>query len=353
MLGPYDKILANTEISIPSDWLKIQTIEMHTGGEPLRVVQKGFPILEGANVLEKRRDFELQYDHLRKFLMHEPRGHADMYGCVLTPPNDKDADFGIIFMHNAGYSTMCGHAIIAITKLAVMSGWVPITFPETKVTIDAPCGRIVSFAKIEKDESVSSVYFYGVPSFVLMDNQKIEVENWGTISFSVAYGGAFYALVNATEMEFELTASNYSKIIEAGKAIKNAIKKSSLLIEHPFEKDLSFLYGTIFWEPSEKPGIDSRNVCVFAEGEVDRCPTGSGVSARMPFHYSRGEIAFGESLTIESIIDSVFKGSIHELTHYGPYEAVVPRVEGTAFLTGQNQFFLDPKDPIQQGFFLR
>jgi len=348
----YHNIYSKTQFTPPEDWLRIQTIDMHTGGEPLRVILNGFPRLRGNTVLEYRNDCKNRFDYLRRALMHEPRGHADMYGCILTPPNDEGADFGILFLHNEGYSTMCGHAIIAITKLAVEMGWVEKTSPITPINIDAPCGRIQAFAKL-KDNEVASVYFYCVPSFVVALDQKIEVDGIGWVEYDLAYGGAFYAYVNSSKLGLRLVTENYSQLIQKGMAIKRAIMQSDQKINHPFEEDLSFLYGTIFIGDPVSDGIDSRNVCIFAEGEVDRCPTGSGVSGRMPIHHKRGELKIGETMTIESITGSVFKGSVVKETSFGSYEAVIPKVEGTAYITGQYEFLIDPNDPFKYGFFLR
>ena len=348
----YNKILSKRKFKIPADWLKINTIDMHTCGEPLRVILDGLPELKGDNVLDYRNHMKTEFDYLRKALMFEPRGHADMYGCILVPPNDEAGDFGILFLHNEGYSTMCGHAIIGITTLAVKMGWVEVKEPETQIVIDAPCGRIYSFATI-KNGIVENVRFHCVPSFVLAFDQKVEIEDLGTINFDLAYGGAFYAYVDANKIGLELSPENYNKIIELGMKIKRAVMASRLQIDHPFEQDLSFLYGTIFIGGPVSEGIDSRNVCVFAEGEVDRCPTGSGVSGRLPIHYSRGEIQLNESISIESIIGSVFRGKVVKEVQYGPFQAVIPEVEGTAHITGQHTFLIDPKDPLKHGFLLR
>ena len=339
-MDTFSRIKATKNFSPPTEWMNIKTIEMHTGGEPLRVVIDGFPEIQGNTVLERRKFVRENYDHLRKMLMHEPRGHADMYGCLLVPPNDESGDFGIIFMHNEGYSTMCGHATIAITS------------PITEVKIDAPCGRIHAYARIENGR-VSSVFFHCVPSFVLALDETIDIPGLGKISYDLAYGGAFYAYVDADKINLPLIPENYSLLIKTGMKIKRAIMKHKDNIIHPFEPDLSFLYGTIFIGGPVSEGIDSRNVCVFAEGEVDRCPTGSGVSGRMPIHYSRKEIEPGEVMTIESITGSVFKGSIVRKEQYGPYQAVIPQVEGNAFITGKSAFCIDPNDPFKYGFFLR
>ncbi|MEL6863913.1 MAG: proline racemase family protein [Bacteroidota bacterium] len=351
MSSVYTRIKSYYHFQPPQHWLRIKTIDMHTGGEPLRVIVRGFPKIEGQNILEYRQYIKQHYDHLRKALMHEPRGHADMYGCLLLPPNDEGADFGILFMHNEGYSTMCGHAIIAIATLAIEMQWVPIIEPMTTIRIDAPCGRITAYVALERGQ-VKGVRFHGVPSFVLATNQGIELPEWGLVSYDLAYGGAFYAYVDAAKMSLELTPDNYSQLIRAGRAIKQGIMKSQK-VEHPFEEDLSFLYGTIFIGGPVSKGIDSRNVCIFADGEVDRCPTGSGVSGRMPLHFFRGELALGESMSIESITGSVFKGSVFRETTYGPYSAVIPEVSGHAYITGQHEFLINPDDPFKEGFFLR
>lgn len=348
----YERIKQNKVFTPPANWLKIKTIDMHTGGEPLRVILDGFPNLEGHSVLDYRNYVKNNHDHLRRALMHEPRGHADMYGCLLTPPNDEEGDFGILFLHNEGYSTMCGHAIIAITTLAVEMGWVEKTSPETVLKIDAPCGRITAFAKIENGK-VESVSFHCVPSFVAAFDQKVEVPGLGLVEYDLAYGGAFYAYVNADKLGLQLTPENYGLLIQKGMDIKHAVMASNDMIKHPFEEDLSFLYGTIFIGGPISEGIDSRNICIFAEGEVDRCPTGSGVSGRMPIHFHRGEIALGETMTVESITGSVFKGSVVKEEKFGQFDAVIPKVEGRAHIVGTCEFLIDPEDPFKHGFFLR
>ena len=351
-MDTFSAIQAQKNWHAPKDWITINTIEMHTGGEPLRVILSGFPAIKGKTVLACRNYVKENYDYLRKALMHEPRGHADMYGCLLVPPNDEEGDFGILFLHNEGYSTMCGHAIIAIATLAIKMGWKEITEPITELKIDAPCGRINTYVRVEK-KKVKGVYFHCVPSFVVALDEEVEVEGYRKVKYDLAYGGAFYAYVNADAMHLPLIPENYGRIIETGMAIKRAIMKSSDKVVHPFEEDLSFLYGTIFIGGPVSAGIDSRNVCVFAEGEVDRCPTGSGVSGRLPIHFARGKIGLNEQMTIESITGSIFKGSIVDTLQYGPFSAVIPQVEGIAYITGKAQFIIDPNDPFKEGFFLR
>jgi trans-L-3-hydroxyproline dehydratase len=333
------------------DWLRITTVDAHTEGEPFRVITSGFPDLPGETILARRRYAKEHLDHLRTALMWEPRGHADMYGCIVTPPVSPEADIGILFMHNEGYSTMCGHGIIGIVKVALEIGMLPLAAPETTVKIDTPAGLVTAHAKIA-DGRVKSVYFRNVPSFVLTLGETVDVPGLGKVRYDIAFGGAFYAYVQAQDVGLSCTPQNFRPLIEKGMAIKRAIM-ASRPIPHPFEADLSFLYGTIFIGPPLDEGAHSRNVCIFAEGEVDRSPTGTGVSGRLAIHHARGEIGLGESITIESIIGTRFTGRVVETTTFGAYTAIIPEVEGTAHITGRHEFLIDPSDPLRSGFILR
>jgi proline racemase len=325
--------------------LRISAIDMHTGGEPLRVIVGGLPPIEGDTVLEKRRYFREHYDHLRTGLMFEPRGHADMYGAVID--SSKDADFDVFFLHNEGYSTMCGHAIIALTKLVIESKMVK----GPHVAFNVPAGRIEATATVEHGRVVRTA-FRNVPSFLYARDQTIDVEGLGAVKFDIAYGGAFYAVVDVAPFGLKLDASNYLQLIEAGRKIKHAIVKARP-IEHPFEPDLSFLYGTIFTGPAQDPKHHSRNVCIFAEGEVDRSATGSGVSARAALHVAKGELGLNETITIESILGSTMSVQAVERTTFGPHDAIVPEVAGRAFVAGRSEFYFDPADPLRAGFIFR
>ena len=339
------------EWSHPDDWTEIETIDAHTGGEPLRIILSGLPEIKGSTILEKRRYMRENLDHFRTSLMFEPRGHADMYGCIITPPVTKDSDFGVLFLHNEGYSTMCGHGIIAVTKVVLETGMFEMIEPVTTIKIDSPAGLIKSHARI-RNGKVESVYFHNVPSFVLMLNQSVEVAKLGKINFDVAYGGAFYAYVKAEQLGLTMAENELGELIEKGMLIKRAVM-DNFEINHPFDKDLGFLYGTIFYGSALNKNADSRNVCVFAEGEVDRSPTGTGVSARMALHYAKGEIALNQPMIIESIIGSKFTGMAAESTKFGQYDAVIPQVEGEAFITGKNTFYINPEDSLSHGFILR
>ncbi len=268
-----------------------------------------------------------------------------MYGAVVTP--SSDADFDVFFLHNEGYSTMCGHAILALTKLVVEAGMAA----GPAVSFNVQAGRIEATATIE-DGRVTSSSFRNVPSFVYKRDQSIVVEGLGKVSFDIAYGGAFYAIVEAAPLGLALDAEHYAEIIAAGHGIKHAIMKA-MVIEHPFEPDLSFLYGTIFTGAAHNPAHHSRNVCVFAEGEVDRSATGSGVSARAALHYARKELALGDEIAIESILGSTMSVRVVEEKQFGPHAAVVPEVSGSAHFTGRHEFWFDPEDRLNRGFIFR
>lgn len=335
----------------PPHWQKITTIDAHTGGEPFRVITGGLPALPGATILARRRFAKAQLDHLRTALMWEPRGHADMYGCIVTPPVTPGADIGILFMHNEGYSSMCGHGIIAITTVALETGMLPKREPETTIRIDSPAGLVTAHARVI-DGKVQSVYFHNVPSFVVELDATAAVPGLGQVRYDLAFGGAFYAYVQAVDLGLRCTPNEFRALIEKGMEIKRAIM-ASRAIEHPFEPELGFLYGTIFVAPALSEGVHSRNVCIFAEGEVDRSPTGTGVSGRLALHHARGELQPGESIVIESIVGSRFRGQVAQTTTFGPYAAVIPEVEGSAYITGRHEFLIDPDDPFRHGFILR
>ncbi len=335
----------------PEDWQIFTTFETHTAGEPLRIITSGLPEILGRNMLEKRRYFMENLDYIRRSLMWEPKGHADMYGAVITEPVSSEADFGVIYLHNEGYSTGCGHAVIALGKVAVLTGIVDAKEPITEVKIDTPSGLVRVFVEI-KEGKIKRVFFHNVPSFVYLMDKVIEIPEIGEIRYDIAYGGDFYVFVNSEDIGLKCTPDYYRNLIYMGMKIKKAVMKN-VEVKHPFEEDLSFLYGTIFTCPPQDEGSHSRHVTIFANGEVDRCPTGTGVSARLPLLYQRGEIDLDEEIVIESIINTKFTGKIVKEVEYGPYKAIIPEVSGDAHVIAKNTFIIDPDDPLKYGFFLR
>ncbi len=336
---------------IPKDWQVITTLEAHTGGEPLRIFTGGLPEIKGNSILEKRNYFKEHFDHLRTSAMWEPRGHADMYGAVLTEPVTPDGDLGVIFLHNEGYSTMCGHAIIAITTACFDTGWTKKDGTKLVLKIDAPAGRVEATANIEEGR-VKSVSFLNVPSFLYKQDLIADVPGLGTVEYDIAFGGAFYAFCQADQLGLDLTPENHDRLIDAGRKIKESVMGSEI-IEHPFESDLGYLYGTIFIGPPEKKENHSRNVCIFAEGQVDRSATGTGVSARAAIHTVRDGLALHQPITIESILGSTMTVEVVQKTTFGPHDAVIPKVTGTASIIGENRLYLDPDDELRDGFIFR
>jgi proline racemase len=335
----------------PDDWMRITTIDAHAAGEPLRIITSGLPPIPGRTILERRRYLHENLDHLRTALMWEPRGHADMYGAILTEPVTPEADAGVLFMHNEGYSTMCGHGIIGLVTVALETNMLPVKGAQTTIRLDTPAGLVTAHAVVQGGR-VRSVAFENVPSFVYAFDQTVEVSGIGPVRYDVAFGGAFYAYCQAADLGVGLGPSDFRRLIEVGRAVKYAVMES-LPIRHPFEEDLSFLYGTIVVGPPETDGAQSRNVCIFAEGEVDRCPTGTGVSGRLALNHARGQLAAGEAFVVESIIGTRFIGRILGTTTFGGYEAVIPEIEGSAHIVGRHEFLIDPDDLLRDGFILR
>ena len=333
----------------PKDWIRITAIDAHTAGEPLRIITGGWPEMPGDTILAKRRYAREQLDHLRTALMWEPRGHADMYGCIPTEPTTPDGTLGVLFLHNEGFSTMCGHGVIGLVKVGIETG---LLAPDPVVRLDTPAGRVTAYPHYDDDGRVTHVSFHNVPSFVYALDQWVDVPDFGRVRYDVAFGGAFYAYVRSDELGIELTPENYRELIDLGMRIKRAVMDAHIP-QHPFEPDLSLLYGTIFVGPPHDPANHSREVAIFADGEVDRSPTGTGVSGRAALHYAKGEIGMGEIFVVESILGTTFSGKVVEEAEFGPYAAVIPEISGTAHVMGRNELLIDPADVLRDGFLLR
>ena len=333
----------------PHDWTRITTIDAHTAGEPLRIITGGLPPIPGDTILAKRRYAQEHLDRLRPALMWEPRGHADMYGCIMTEPVTPDGTLGVLFLHNEGWSTMCGHGVIGLVKVGIETG---LLAPAEVVRLDTPAGRVTAYPRFGDGGRVLDVAFDNVPSYVVGLDRAVDVPGPGRVRYDLAFGGAYYAYVDAASVGVGLTPADFRALIDLGMRIKQAVMAAAPPI-HPFETDLSLLYGTIFTGPAHDPAHHSREVCVFADGEVDRSPTGTGVSGRAALHYAKGEIGLHEPFVVESILGTTFTGEVVAVTTFGPYPAVVPRVTGTAYVVGRNEMVIDPEDPLANGFLLR
>ena len=333
----------------PATWRRVTTVESHAAGEPLRVITGGLEPIPGDTILAKRRYARERLDGLRRALIFEPRGHADMYAAIPTDPVTPDGDAGVLFLHNEGWSTMCGHGVIALVTVALETGM--LAPRDDAVRLDTPAGRVVARAR-RAGARVASVAFENVPSYVVSLDDEIEVPVLGRVRYDLAFGGAFYAFVDATSVGLAMTPERFRDLIAAGMAIKRGVM-ASREIRHPRERDLSFLYGTIFTGASLSEGAHSRNVCVFAEGEVDRSPTGTGVSARVAIEHARGRLRPGDPFVVESIIGTRFTGRVARALTWEGLAAVVPEVEGSAHITGRGELLIAPDDPLPEGFILR
>jgi proline racemase len=322
----------------------IQTVDYHTAGEPFRIVTGGVPPLEGGTILDKRRFAAERLDSFRRLLVHEPRGHADMYGCFVVDPEDDGADLGVVFFHNAGYSTACGHGTIALVTWALESGRLGGGDGERRVVVDVPSGRLETLARIA-DGRVLSVRFTNVPSYVEATGLTA-----GGLEVSVAFGGAFYASVQAP---IAVARGSVTRLIELGRRIKDELE-SDREFAHPLEPELRDIYGVIFWQREHGgPPLTQRNVTVFADGEVDRSPCGSGTSARLALLDASGELPRGEELRHLGIVGTEFTAQVSGDAEVDGRPAVITEVEGSAHYTGRHEFALDPADPLPDGFLLR
>jgi proline racemase len=330
----------------------ISTIDAHAAGEPLRIVTAGLPPLPGATMLARRAAMLEHYDDVRRILMWEPRGHADMYGCILTPPVTPEATYGVLFMHNEGYSTMCGHGVIALTTALIETGQIPSVEPVTEVSYDTPAGFVQARAEVDGGR-VRRVTFRNVPSFVHTAGLVIGVDG-RQIAVDVVFGGAFYALVPAAALHPDLAVrpDRVAELIARGMAVKRAVE-AAVEIVHPLEPGLRGIYGTIITGPASDTGARQRNVTIFADGEVDRSPCGTGTAAMTAAFVARGELALGAEWVNESIIGTRFTGRAVETTTVADYPAIVPEVGGRGFVTGFHQFVLDPEDDAGRGFLVR
>jgi proline racemase len=319
----------------------IHAVDYHTGGEPFRIVTGGVDPLRGATILDKRRNALERLDHVRRLLVYEPRGHADMYGCFVVEPDDGNADLGVVFFHNAGYSTACGHGTIALVTWALDEGVLQGREGENRVVVDVPSGRLETWARVEGGR-VRSVRFRNVPAFVWAEG--IEV---GERTVDVAFGGAFYA-----SLEERVEPGELPRLIELGRELKREIESRHEIV-HPLEPELRDVYGVIFWQDEAERPLTQRNVTVFADGEVDRSPCGSGTSARLALLERSARLPRGAELRHLSIVGSEFRARVVGDADVAGLAAVVTEVEGSAYRTGEHVFTLDPDDPIGDGFLLR
>jgi len=336
---------------------RIETIEMHTGGEPVRIVTAGYPAISGATLLDKRRDALTRLDAYRRLIMWEPRGHFDMYGVLPVAPDHPDADLAVLFIHNEGYSTMCGHATIALGRYALDQGLIKPAAGIARLQLQCPCGLVDVRVRMIEDEYGQSrpgpVSFTSVPAFAFALDRHVEVPGLGPVALDIGYGGAFYAFLPASRFNLDVRRSPTRDLVAAATAVTSAVK-AQVKLDHPESDDLAFLYGTILTDGADAYEAEAAtaNICVFAEREVDRSPTGSGVTARIALQMARRQIALGQSRRFESVTGSIFTArAVAELT-YGRFAAIRAEVTGQAYYTGRSVFTLEADDPLAAGFLL-
>jgi len=331
--------------------MTIRTIDAHTAGEPLRLIVEGFPRVEGRTMLERREWVREHHDDVRTALMLEPRGHADMYGALLTEPEHPGSDAGVLFMHNEGYSTMCGHGIIAVVTIAIERGLIMPREGRDEIVLDSPAGPIRARAHLTRrggQTRVERVSFVNVPSFTLHAGIPINVGS-RQLRVDVAFGGAFYAIVDAESTGLAIGGDALPQLRSTGMAIKHAVE-SIVDVIHPVEPELHGIYGTIFTGPPSSDEAHLRNVTVFAHAEVDRSPCGTGTCAVMAVLSAMGLLGRDQTFIHESIIGTRFSGRIVDEISFGEIPAIVPELEGEAYITGEHTFLLDDDDPLKVGF---
>jgi proline racemase len=335
--------------------LEVSTIDYHTAGEPFRIVTAGAPELPGATVRERREHARVSDDaeRVRRMLCHEPRGHADMYGCLLVPPDDGGARLGVLFWHKDGWSTACGHGTIALGTWAVESGLVDAPADgAADVAIDVPSGRVIARVR-RAGGAVEDVTFRNVPSYVLARGVPVDTAR-GRVAVDVAYGGAIYASLPAGAAGLAVEPAAYGELIALGREVKAALTGTEHA-RHPSDERLSGIYGTILFDElgTTDEGPRQRNVTVFADGEVDRSPCGSGTCARVALLHADGRLGTGRALTHDSIVGTTFRATVAETVRADGRDAVVVEVRGAAYRIGEHRFVLDPRDPVATGFVLR
>jgi trans-L-3-hydroxyproline dehydratase len=349
-----------------------EAIDLHCAGEPLRLVRSGFPAVPRVAVLERRRWVREHADHVRRALMWEPRGHRDMYGAVLLPPHRADADICALFMHNEGWSTMCGHGIIALTQGLIEEGLYPATVPTSQIRWETPAGLVIANAEVrtrsDGSPMVRAVRFTNVPAYLESGRLALRPDGvalagaavrQGAITAHVAFGGAYYGIVDVAELGLRVVPEQIEALTAAGRAITELLRRDHTPT-HPRDADLGFVYGTILvdGDPASAPDGRARdavirNVTVFADAEVDRSPCGSGTSALLAARHGLGSMAVGDELVNASITGEAFLARIEDTVSFGGRMAVITSVQGRAFLTGYHTFVVDERDPLGDGFLLR
>lgn len=326
------------------------TIDTHTGGEPTRTIIGGLPYIPGKTIVEKMHYLKENMDWIRTSLMFEPRGHSVMSGVILTEPTRPEADIGVIFIETGGYLPMCGHDTIGVSTALVEAGMITVEEPFTYITLDTPAGLTRVKVHVENGKA-RAVTFRNIPSFVFAKDVEVHVPGLGKIKMDVSYGGNVYAILPADAVGLEILPENASEIIQKGRMVREAVN-SQVRIQHPEKPFVNECTHVQFYGNPSAPNADLKNTVFFADSGIDRSPCGTGTSAKVATLYAKGELKLNEEFVHESIIGSIFVARAVEEAKVGPYEAIVPEVTGSAYVTGMSQFVIDPEDPHRNGFLL-
>ncbi|MGX7029896.1 proline racemase family protein [Vagococcus zengguangii] len=331
----------------------LTAIDTHTAGEAARLIVGGITKFPGQTMAEKKEYLAKEKDWLRTAVMLEPRGHNDMFGAFICEPVNEEADYGIIFMDAGGYLNMCGHNTIAAMTAAVEAGWVDVeeNQREVKVTQETPAGMVHGVVTLSEDFQAESVAFENVPAFLYKRDVQVNVPEIGELTVDISFGGSFFALLPASKVGLEIKPENSSKFSDVGIKIRDAIN-AQIDIQHPELSHINTVDLVEFYGPASSEDATYQNVVVFGDGQVDRSPCGTGTSAKLATLYGKGEMGVGDTFVYESIINTKFTGEIVSETKVGNYQAIIPRIGGSAYINGFNTFLISPNDPLKYGFSL-
>lgn len=324
-------------------------VDSHTEGMPTRVITGGVGVLPGATMLERKGHFEAELDDLRRLLMREPRGHGAMSGAILQPPTRPDADWGVLFIEVSGCLPMCGHGTIGVATVLVETGMVAVQEPETVIRLDTPAGLVEARVAVEGG-AARAVTLRNVPAFLERRDARVELDGDGPLAYDLAFGGNFYAIVDAAAAGVEVDPARAPELIEAGARVMAAIEAQDRPV-HPEDERIAGVRHVIFAAPG-RDGADARAAVSIHPGWLDRSPCGTGTSARMAQLHARGELALDRPFVHESVIGTRFTGRLVEQTEVAGRPAVVPEITGRAWITAMGQYLLDPSDPFPAGFSL-
>lgn len=328
----------------------LHTVDSHTMGEPTRIVVGGVPNILGATMPEKKQYLIDHLDHLRTAIMLEPRGHSDMFGSIITPACSQNADFGIIFMDGGGYLNMCGHGSIGAATVAVETGIVEMVEPLTYVNMESPAGLVKAEVQVE-DRTVKAVAITNVPSFLYKSDVTLELDGYGKVQFDIAFGGSFFAIVSAQSVGLKVEPQQNDKLKAFGVALRNKIN-SEMVVQHPTMPYINSVDLVEIYDTPTNPSANYKNVVIFGQGQLDRSPCGTGTSAKIATLYQKGLLMKNEAFIYESIAGTMFKGVVMEDTKVGEYDAIIPQITGSAYITGYNHLIIDEDDPLKYGFTL-